>query len=410
MVTNLVVLLVVATLVSGSLAVALPLSSPLNSPTSIAGLKMYDSAGIELPKQGSMYIVRTGETVFLQLVNISDNNVMMSGTTRNGETEVLIHYSYNGRDYEILYKLVSFQNGNSELVKWVVGDFSADMIYNPNDPNDTAITCNTAVTVMYGKVTSTGFLDHLRASSSAPDFVDDCSSTGTTPPTGTNDTASSNGNGGNGDGFDDNFVFDFGWSNDDGVFLCKDQWSKGDVTINRPDLVIIENCKFDHNLKIINSNVKIIDSEIREDISMEGSRVQIINTKVGHNIKLEKGSMAEITESQVLHDIKISASKVRIVESTIKHNIKLNHKPANIALIEHNSVGKDIKVKNSMAKMIQNIVTHDIKCENSTVLLISNEVGGKVKGCEFGESVPHDDHKDHDDEHHDHGDDDDEDD
>ena len=52
-----------------------------------------------------------------------------------------------------MYKLVAFHNGNSELVKWVVGDFSADMIYNPNDPNDTAITCNTAGTVMYGKVT-----------------------------------------------------------------------------------------------------------------------------------------------------------------------------------------------------------------------------------------------------------------
>lgn len=172
MMSKLVALLVVATLVSGSLAVALPLTSSENSDGS-SELVMYDNTLKELPKKNGMYIVKTGETVYLQLKGISDDSILMSGTTENGETEVLIHYS-NDAIYNILYSQVMFVDGDSVLMEWVVGDFNGDMVYDPNDPNDAAIACNTTGVVMYGKVTSVGLNSYMIAAASDPDFVGYC--------------------------------------------------------------------------------------------------------------------------------------------------------------------------------------------------------------------------------------------
>jgi len=174
MITKLVVLLVVATLVSGSLAVALPLKSSENKDRTQFKLMMYDDSGMELSKRNNVYLVKTGDIVYLQLSGITDNSIMSSGTMQNGEMEVLIHYSHDSKNYSILFKQVLVQNGNTEQLKWVVGDFDADMQYDSNNPNDTAILCGTNGAVIYGKITSTKQKYILQAINSTKDFIGYC--------------------------------------------------------------------------------------------------------------------------------------------------------------------------------------------------------------------------------------------
>jgi hypothetical protein len=387
---------------------------------------MYDFAGVELPKDGTAYIVRNGEIVYLQLLNIVDNNILSSGNTvTNGELEVNIHYSAGSITRDALFLQVFVQNGNTELVAWVVGDFDADGRYTPGNSIDTPIQCDTTGVVMYGQVRSAGFKDYAIASSSAPDIVGYCGSssndgtgtgstgsgstvdgstgsgstgsgsdTGSTGGTGSDGSGStgsgstgsgsgsgssdgSTGSGSTGDGSGSTGSNGDG-TGSDGERYCTSDIIKGHVKIKNEEYVEFKSCEIRGKMDIKNSHV--------------GSIYSIHKGK----IKTEKNSFLKIERGKMYGKLYLKDSEAEVTDSTIKGNVKAKESDL---MMEGTEIRGDVHVKGGSLTLIDVVIHGNLKCDKDVQYSFTDIiVNGKVEEhCSEGDD-DHDDEHDEDDE------------
>lgn len=91
-------------------------------------LFMYsDTAGTTiLPQDGNIqgYILpATGTTVYVQVQGITEVSSLTSGTIASGETNIILQYN-DGVDHNKTISGVPLTNGDTDIIPWVVGDFS----------------------------------------------------------------------------------------------------------------------------------------------------------------------------------------------------------------------------------------------------------------------------------------------
>lgn len=422
-----VVLSIASLITAGSFLVALPLTSPDNNDGT--ALKMYSDASgtIELPKSNGVYALETGKTIYLQIVGVSDDSLMSSGNTQNGETEVFIHYSRDGKNYGILFLQVMFQNGNSELVKWVVGDFDADGIFNPSDPDDSAIVCGTSGIVMYGKVRSTGMKDFSIAANTTPDFSgcpitnssDNNSSTtdgnsdtttdigsgsntgndstGSTDGSGSNFGNNNSGNNGSGNNNSNNSS-DKGKSgsnsgnnsgiggshgnkgngsknNNDNNF-CASGSVHGNISIRDEIGVYIENCDLRGNVKIKQSVVEFVKGWIRGNIKFDDSELSVTDSKINGNVHFNDDESAYLT----------------IENSQIRGNIHIKDPKNGQLIIKNSKINGNIHVEDISLTLIDSVINGNLHCKNVDYSNSGSTVKENTHGCLFDEE--HDDDND----------------
>jgi hypothetical protein len=299
---KLVVLIVIASLASGSLAVALPLGSPENDDTN-TNLKMYsDAAGtVELSKKNGAYVIIPGEIVYLQLTGLSDKAVMTKGTTADGETKVLIYYSRDDKAYSILFLEVRVLNGNSEAFPWTVGDFDADLVYDPSNPDDAEISCGATGVVIYGKVSSTSVFSILRASESAPDFVGYC---------GPADFVSDNSGSSSSSSTQSSQVSDY--AND----FCIARTMNVSVIVTDERYVNFVSCTVNGNVNVDNSRATFTNSYIAGDLDSQYSDLVVEGTTIGADFDIIGGSL-RMSQTTIIGDLTCTGTDHVIISSTV---------------------------------------------------------------------------------------------
>jgi hypothetical protein len=300
-VTKLVLFSIVATVLVGSLAVALPLNSPEND-DSEPKFAMYSDilATTELSKKNGAYVVTPGQTVYMRLLNLSDNKIMTSGTTQDGETTVLLYYSRDNKSYIISFIEVKVLNGKSEIFSWAVGDFDADLAYNPLDSDDAEIACSTTGVVMYGRISSTSVFSILRASESAPDFVGYC---------GPEDLISD----GNDDSSDDvPNAFDELQNG-----FCISDTVDGNIIITDETYVNFVSCTVNGDVTITNSRVVFTNSNIEGDVDSNDSNLVFESTVVDGDLSVGDGSL-RTTQTTVLGDLTCDGTDAIMVNTTVQ--------------------------------------------------------------------------------------------
>jgi len=331
-------------------------------------------------------------------LNIVDDSILASGTTiTNGEMEVLIHYSQNGKSYSILFLQVFVNNGNSDLVKWVVGDFNADNRFT-SDPADAPILCNTSGVVIYGKVRSSGFKEFTLASNSPPDFIGYCESdsslstgsdsTGTDPGSGAGAGAGAGAGTGAGAGSDTGSGTGAGAGSDtgSGTGTGSDSSSQNnDDSGSDSSQHMGAFCRFDK----INGNIKLTDEpfikfykcEINGKMDIKNSHVTLIKSINKGKVKV-KDSQLDVKKGHMYGKLYVKESKAQITDTSITGKIEVYKSDL---LIQNTEIKGNVHVKDGTLTLINVVIHGDLKCDKKTEYSITDtKVNGKVeKHCVY---------------------------
>lgn len=364
------IVFIVATLLSGSLVVALPLSSPDNIGTATPKLRMYSDASgtTDLQKNNGLYVVGTNSTIYLQITGIHDDGLMASGTATKGEMEVLVHYSSNGKSYDILFLQVMVQGGNSEVFHWVVGDFNADVRYDPNNPADTSILCSTNGVVMYGKIRSSGFTAYLKGSNSAPDFTGYCDTFNFSSA----DTASSQ---------------SIPTANDQSstAIVTTDQSISSSSSQSSSDTTTTT----DQSSSSSSSNQSSSDTATVDQTTQPTNKKQSKHTnnfctsdKIKGNVKITDEEDAKFEGCEIHGDVEIKNSQVQFKHSNIDGKIKAEK--SNL-IIQGTEVKGSIHVDSGSLTLLNTVIHGNLKCDKTEYSITETTIEGKVEGCSMNE-------------------------